>query len=182
MPRATSVVILEALDDGVALALEMSARVDGISIKDAIQTAVLAYVRERQLDHADRETLRTRLPPGRRSKGPADSAEARTAHHAVHLAIADGTLIRPDVCEICGETPSPVIVYGGGGQYYGTGIVAHHHLGYTDHALDVQWLLCRRCHSRVHCMPAREALQRTRRARRAVLDQVEEELTNVPAI
>lgn len=64
--------------------------------------------------------------------------QKRAARNAVHRALRNGDLVRPDRCERCGTCPGP------------GNIDAHHASGYDDeHATDVIWL-CKRCHSRVH--------------------------------
>jgi len=63
----------------------------------------------------------------------------RLAWRCVHRAIRKGTLVRPVICEDCGEE-FPLL-----GK---TKLTAHHYLGYEEiHYLDIQWL-CRKCHNR----------------------------------
>jgi ribosomal protein S27AE len=70
------------------------------------------------------------------------------AHTKVARAIKTGRLMRPDICEKCGDL----------------GHVSAHHDDY-DRPLDVRWL-CRRCHRLIHGKPlaARYFSPRPRRA------------------
>lgn len=57
------------------------------------------------------------------------------ARNVIKVAIRRGILIRPKVCQRCGEKPTKALH-------------AHHHNGY-DNPLDVVWY-CARCHGQVH--------------------------------
>ncbi|WP_448120505.1 hypothetical protein [Pseudomonas veronii] len=59
------------------------------------------------------------------------------AHGKVRDAILSGNLVRPSICEKCGDEP-------GAGVDGRSLIQGHHHKGY-DRPLDVEWL-CARCH------------------------------------
>jgi hypothetical protein len=77
----------------------------------------------------------------RRGHGYADdNGERAKAHYAVRKAIMAGSLIRPKVCEACGDKPGNDI----GGK---SKIVAHHHRGWKN-PLDVLWV-CQRCNRRL---------------------------------
>jgi hypothetical protein len=69
-----------------------------------------------------------------------DGRKQARAHRAVSKAIQERKLVRPKVCEGCGEEPGHDV----GGR---SKIVAHHHNGY-ENQLDVQWL-CQRCNIRL---------------------------------
>lgn len=74
------------------------------------------------------------------------------AHHAVEAAINQGTLARPEACELCGSAGE---------------IEAHHHLGYAqEHWLHVQWL-CVKCHAKQH----RTGFQSKEKAREEAISQ-----------
>jgi hypothetical protein len=60
------------------------------------------------------------------------------AARLMRKALAEGTLVKPDVCEDCEERPESSQLHG------------HHHNGYgLGHETDVQWL-CAPCHRRAH--------------------------------
>lgn len=65
----------------------------------------------------------------------------RKAHQKVKMAVEQGELIRPDICELCGAQPNDIVANGDSIQ----ALVAHHWNSY-DHPLDVWWV-CRRCNS-----------------------------------
>lgn len=65
-----------------------------------------------------------------------DRAHHDKARRAVRHAILSGALIRPEVCENCGQSSR-----GSDGR---SGIQGHHYRGY-DNPLDVRWL-CPKCH------------------------------------
>lgn len=62
------------------------------------------------------------------------------ARHAVHQAVANGTIAAPTSCEKCGASPTR--------RDGKRGVQAHHHDGY-DRPLSVQWL-CAVCHRQEH--------------------------------
>ena len=60
---------------------------------------------------------------------------------ATHKAIRKGMLVRPRICEICGEE----FPLKGKNK-----LQAHHYFGYEEkHWLDIQWL-CDKCHKAEH--------------------------------
>lgn len=66
----------------------------------------------------------------------ASRAKRARAAYAVHSAVRAGTLIRPELCENCGQ-PARSRIHG-------------HHRSYTpEHLLDVEWL-CPKCHYTWH--------------------------------
>ena len=69
-------------------------------------------------------------------------SEKNKAMRLVSEAIKNGELTRPEVCELCGDTPLKVINTVSA-RTIRSGIVAHHHAGY-DKPLDVWWI-CRKC-------------------------------------
>lgn len=62
------------------------------------------------------------------------------AHHVVETALRNGTLVRSDRCEACGQVPSPL--------KNGKNAVQAHHDDY-NFPLRVRWL-CKGCHFRWH--------------------------------
>lgn len=73
------------------------------------------------------------------------SLEASRAHADVSLAVKEGRLIRPDICELCGRSAkiatelSSIFRVGYGGYK----LNGHHYNGY-DKPLDVWWI-CHKC-------------------------------------
>ena len=65
------------------------------------------------------------------------------AHSAVYAAVADGSLIRPDCCEICGAACKPE---------------GHHDSYDEDRRLIVAWL-CRSCHGRIHAKTGSDGIK-----------------------
>lgn len=59
------------------------------------------------------------------------------AHKAVARAVKSGRLVRPELCQGCGELPPA-----------GTALNGHHHRGYEDR-LVVKWV-CVSCHALAH--------------------------------
>ena len=72
----------------------------------------------------------------------------KIAHRAVAKALADGTLIRPDICEGC-SNPGPRSSDGR------ATIHGHHYKGY-EFPLDVKWL-CGKCHCKEDPRASKEA-------------------------
>lgn len=66
---------------------------------------------------------------------PASPEERTAAHNTFRVAISNGTLTRPQVCDNC-RRPYRKTLHG------------HHWRGYA-YPLDVQWL-CQQCHSYIH--------------------------------
>jgi hypothetical protein len=91
------------------------------------------------------------------------SRERMDAYNAVQRALRSGRLVRPYVCEDCGQVDTKHGREGPGQPMVPVGWwepVAHHHHGYDrEHALDVVWL-CLFCHSRVHLAEKTEAIRR----------------------
>lgn len=72
------------------------------------------------------------------------NAAGLDVYYEVRKALADGRLIRAELCERCAQPSS--------GR---RPLQAHHPRGYeTPHELDVEWL-CAGCHHEVHCEPRR---------------------------
>lgn len=96
--------------------------------------SIRQYDRERsQLEHRlarNREASRLRyIPP---AKWRADHPQKYRAHIAVKSALRSGRLVKPSVCEDCGEEKR----------------LEGHHDDYSK-VLDVRWL-CRQCHGAHH--------------------------------
>jgi len=96
-------------------------------------------------------------------KGGFDRGGARAdhdAHHAVEIALREGTLVRPDRCEKCRKKPSNL-------RNGKTAIQAHH--DDYNKPLVVRWL-CKRCHFEWHrhhtAIPLRPGTVKTKRERR----------------
>jgi hypothetical protein len=94
------------------------------------------------------------------------SEAQRNAKKALYHALNSGILIRPDVCEECGNT-SNMSLHG------------HHYLGYDqEHWLHVKWW-CVSCHTVLHSVPAYVAMttfeQRSEKNRRASLSRSPEQ-------
>ena len=69
----------------------------------------------------------------------------------VHRAVADGSIVKPDRCDICGMTEDQINAgiaarRGNATRKYSV-LHAHHHKGYKyDNALDVWWI-CTQCNA-----------------------------------
>jgi hypothetical protein len=66
----------------------------------------------------------------------------RKAQHAVHKALKEGRLTKPDQCSACGRKP-----------FKSRDLKGHHHSYDEANWLDVKWL-CQSCHHRAHQDPA----------------------------
>lgn len=69
------------------------------------------------------------------------------SQNAVTRAVKDGVLIRPTVCELCGDAPGKLLIRRYKRNEYRTLIVAHHANGYES-PLDVWWI-CHACNQRM---------------------------------
>lgn len=114
---------------------------DGASIGQVAKSMGVS----RQSMHGTLRRLGTVFRPQRRTgsdnhfhRGGA-RAEGR-AHNKVEKAVKAGRILRPEVCEECGQKPPPF-------KDGRTAIQAHHH-DYSQ-PLGVRWL-CQPCHHRVH--------------------------------
>jgi hypothetical protein len=83
----------------------------------------------------------------------------KLAHRAVAKALAEGTLIRPRICENC-LNPGPEASDGR------ATIHGHHYKGY-EFPLDVKWL-CSKCHCKEDPRPSKEASGMAKLDREAV--------------
>lgn len=106
--------------------------------KDCVKTRAGAH-REENIDRIrayDRErakTERRKILKYKETKKRNDEVPGyRIAHLALLRAVRNGTIHKPDTCQVCGKTCSPEA----------------HHKNYAD-KLKVVWL-CRECHSQYH--------------------------------
>ncbi len=88
------------------------------------------------------------------------------AYKAVQRALRTGQLVRPYVCQQCGQVESQLLERRAPRRYDVILPSAHHHHGYGgDHALDVIWL-CHLCHNRAHGAQLAEARRQARDRKR----------------
>ena len=70
------------------------------------------------------------------------------AQRQIQKALKDGVLVRPDICELCGDIPDPIKMNDiKRGIYFRHPIYAHHWNGHNN-ALDVWWI-CHTCNARL---------------------------------
>lgn len=98
-----------------------------------------AYLERKRREDAARRRTRpgydAKRAKQRRTRDPERAKLMRRVNFAIHRAVRDGKLIRPDSCSECGTPCKPE---------------AHHFKGYEkEFWLVVRWL-CRKCHMATH--------------------------------